>query len=287
MTVQGGGGNRAPPGSTPVQVQVQVPGPASTTAKTTSPKTPAAGAEAPTASPPPSTSDAFEAHRTDPRPAERIRTVPQGEKPTTSGIDSMVRVLEDTRTQILDEHRALRQKIQRLVGELVAGGFERSLLDERRAELSSVRQRMAALRRRLQQIQRRLKSMVGKTRHTDAELGKQLTTQLDRLRKLEPGLQRALLALQMMEVAFVEPWAGTTHKVVGDLDAEARGTALAHALPGHAVAGGIARMLADGLPSSSQQPSSSSSSSSQPSTADDHHGLAHLRALSEALKGSL
>ena len=280
MTVQGGGGKKAPPGSTPVPVQVPVP--ASTPAKTTAGKTPAAVPTSPTASPPPSVSDAFETHRTDPRPAERIRTGAPGEKPATSGIDSMVRVLEDTRTQILDEHRALRQHIQRLVGELVAGGFERSLLDERRAELMSVRQRMAALRRRLQQIQRRLKSTVGKTRHTDAELGKQLTTQLDRLRKLEPGLQRALLALQLMEVAFVESWAGATHKVVGDLDAEARGTALARALPGHAVAGGIARMLADGLPSSS-----SSSSSSSASKADDDHGLAPLWALSEALKGSL
>jgi hypothetical protein len=46
-------------------------------------------------------------------------------------------------------------------------------------------------------------------------------------------------------------------------------------------------MLADGLPSSSSSSQPSSSSSSQPSTADDHHGLAHLRALSEALKGSL
>ena len=220
-----------------------------------------------------------------------------GELPSTSGIDSMVRVLEDTRTQILDEHRALRAKIQRLVGELVAGGFERSLLEERRAELNSVRQRMSALRRRLQQIQRRLKTVVGKTRQADAELGKQLSSQLDRLRKLEPGLQRALLALQMMEAAFVDPWSGSSHKIVGDVDAEARGSALARALPGQAVAAGIARLLAEGSTTEgAPEPEefSSTTPSTTPSTApsansatDDSHGLAHLRALTEALKGSL
>jgi hypothetical protein len=218
------------------------------------------------------------------------RTVPSaGELPSTSGIDSMVRVLEDTRTQILDEHRALRAKIQRLVGELVAGGFERSLLDERRAELNSVRQRMSALRRRLQQIQRRLKTVVGKTRQADAELGKQLSSQLDRLRKLEPGLQRALLALQLMEAAFVEPWSGSSHKIVGDIDAEARGSALARALPGQAVAVGIARLLAEGTTEGAPEPEEASSitPATAPAATDDSHGLAHLRALTEALKGSL
>lgn len=222
------------------------------------------------------------------------RTVPSaGELPSTSGIDSMVRVLEDTRTQILDEHRALRAKIQRLVGELVAGGFERSLLEERRAELNSVRQRMSALRRRLQQIQRRLKTVVGKTRQADAELGKQLSSQLDRLRKLEPGLQRALLALQLMEAAFVDPWSGSSHKIVGDVDAEARGSALARALPGQAVAAGIARLLAEGT-TTEGAPEPEDSSSTTPATVpsahsanDDSHGLGHLRALTEALKGSL
>ena len=286
VTVQGGGGRKVPPGSTPGHLPSARTDPANAK-KTTSPSTPPS-APPPSASPPPSRADAFEVHRTDPRMAER--TVPSaGELPSTSGIDSMVRVLEDTRTQILDEHRALRAKIQRLVGELVAGGFERSLLDERRAELNSVRQRMSALRRRLQQIQRRLKTVVGKTRQADAELGKQLSSQLDRLRKLEPGLQRALLALQLMEAAFVEPWSGSSHKIVGDIDAEARGSALARALPGQAVAVGIARLLAEGTTEGAPEPEEASSitPATAPAATDDSHGLAHLRALTEALKGSL
>jgi len=283
VTVQGGGGGRkVPPGSTPGPTP-----PARTDAaaakKPTTPPTPAP----PTASPPPSRADAFEVHRTDPRMAERTAP-PTGELPSTSGIDSMVRVLEDTRTQILDEHRALRAKIQRLVGELVAGGFERSLLDERRAELNSVRQRMAALRRRLQQIQRRLKTVMGKTRHADAELGKQLSSQLDRLRKLEPGLQRALLALQMMEAAFVDPWSGSQHKIVGDVDAEARGSALARTMPGQAVAAGIARLLAEGTTTEgAPEPEEPTTTTTTTDAGSDRHGLAHLRALTDALKGSL
>jgi hypothetical protein len=154
----------------------------------------------------------------------------------------MIRVLEDTRAQILDDHRALRDTITRLVGELATRGFERAALEEHRSELNALRNRMAALRRRLQQIQRRLRA-AARGRAADVDVGSQLAPHLDRLRSLEPGLQRAMLALQMMELVCVEPWSGQSVSVGGD-DPAATGDALARALPGAVIAHGVAAFLA-------------------------------------------
>lgn len=167
------------------------------------------------------------------------------EAASPSGIDSMLRVLEDTRSQILDEHRTLKDHVAGLVGDLAARGFERAVLEERGAELTALRTRMAALRRRLQQIQRRLRAAASRARGGDANVSAQLAPHLERLRTLEPGLERALVALQMMEIAFVEPFGAQSVQVEGDDDAGA-GDALARSLPGAAMASGIARLLGDG-----------------------------------------
>jgi hypothetical protein len=203
---------------------------------------------------------------------------------TTSGINSMVRVLEDTRAQILDEHKALREKLQRVVGELARSGFERSLLDTRRDELTALRQRLSTLRRRLHHIQRRMKGALGKSRTADADVTKNLTAQLERLQKLEPGVQRALVALSAIEQACGgEAFAGSSLKLVGDASAEDCGTALAHAMPGAAVAQGIAHLLAHAQPEQPLQSSSSSSSSS----AGGSDPVENLQGLANALLTSL
>lgn len=276
MTVQGGGGGRkVPPGSAPPTTARSETG-STPPVKVTAPAAPAVpGKEA-------APKDAFDARHTDPRLSSERAALPMSDGHTTSGINSMVRVLEDTRAQILDEHKALREKLQRVVGELARSGFERSLLDSRRDELTALRQRLSTLRRRLQHIQRRMKGALGKSRTADADVTKNLTAQLERLQKLEPGVQRALVALSAIEQACGgEAFAGSSLKLVGDASAEERGTALAHAMPGAAVAQGIAHLLAHAQP---EQPLQSPSSSSSPAGNDP---VENLQGLANALLTSL
>jgi hypothetical protein len=277
VTVQGGGGGKkVPSASTPKTALPTTP----TTTTATTPTTKAA-----TSAPPAVVVDGFEVGGL----PTGERATPVFETHTASGIDSMVRVLEETRANILDEHRLLRGRISKLVAELVRSGFEQSAMQERHAELQSLRTRMAALRRRLQQIQRRLKTVVGKTKTNDAELGKQLTTQLDRLRKLEPGLERALLALQMMEVAFVEAWGGRTVKVADVIDgdgADVVGTAIAHAAPGAAAAVGIVNALGNGVGANAEDDDDADADDAGDDAADQD-GLRRLQRLAASIKKSL
>jgi len=271
VAVSGGGGRKVPPGG---------PSPPATSSSPTEKKPastpPKAAATPPTSAPPPSARDGFEGMTSDPRvPVERLAAP---EVVTTSGVDSMVRVLEDTKTQILEEHKHLRAKLSRLIAELVANRFERSALEERRADILALRTRLAALRKRLSQIQRRLKT-VGRARHADADLSKQLSTQLDKLRKLEPGLARALLALQLMEAAVLEGAGGSVFKHGGAIDADV-GDELARSTPGQHVVAGVVGLLGAG-------DASATAAASAPSTpAAPKDGLAALRDVASALKGS-
>ena len=271
--MQGGGGRKVPPGGV-------TPTPTTSTARTekatssTPPKAP---------STPPMAHDSFEARATDPRLASERAALTMTEAPTTSGIDSMVRVLEDSRSQILDEHHAVREKLWRVVGDLARSEFERTLLDEKRAELVTLRTRLGALRRRLQHIQRRLKTALGKARTTDVGLGKTLAGQLERLQKMRPGVERAFVALSAFEQAFGgEAFAGASLKLVGDdVSAEVRGNALARAVPGAAVAVGVAHLLGTAQPDS---PVSSWSAPIATGTADP---ITNLQGLADILLQSL
>lgn len=268
MTVQGGGGGRKiPPGPPPAPPTRAATDKAPATTTTT---------KVAAVSPPPAR-DGFESPRTDPhRGAER--SLPSLDAASPSGVASMVRVLEDTRAQILDEHRALRDKITRLVGELAARGFERAALEEHRSEITALRNRMAALRRRLQQIRRRLRT-AARGRAADVDIGQQLAPHLDRLRNLEPGLQRAMLALQMVELVCVEPWSGQSVSVEGD-DPTATGDALARALPGSVIARGVAALLATTEGAAVIDDDAPGSSSSDAA-------VARIAAIRDAIKASL
>ncbi len=230
MTVKGGG--RLNPPATAATSLPSSPTPTSGTEKTAAPKPPS--------TPPAPVKDGFESPRVDARGSDRAPSTSESASP--SGVASMIRVLEDTRTKILDEHRTLRAMISQLVGELAARGFERAALDEHRNELLVLRRRMASLRRRLHHVQRRLRTAAS-SRAADVDLGSQLEPHLERLRSLEPGLQRALVALQMVELVCVEPSAGYVVNVQHD-DRVAIGDELALAMPGATIARGVAALLA-------------------------------------------
>lgn len=238
MTIPGGGGGgkKIPPGGTP---------PKTTTATPTTTKTPSTP---PTSAPPaPKPSDGFERSQTDPRLAsERAHLPPALETTTTttSGIDSMVRVLEETRSQILDEHKLLREKSIRLVSELSKAGWERALVEQKRQELSDLRERLANLRKRLQHIQRRLKTALSKShKHGDLDVNKAIAAHLEKMKRLEPGVQKALLALVAMEQAFAGSVDGGVLKLIGDASAEERGSALARLSPGSIIARATTSLL--------------------------------------------
>jgi hypothetical protein len=227
VTVKGGG--RLPPGT----------GATTSSSPTSTAATEKTSAAKPPSTPPSAVKDGFDPSRPELRGPERASTT--ADAPSHSGVASMIRVLEDTRAKILDEHRELRTTIAQLVSELAARGFERAALEEHRGELLALRKRMAALRRRLHQIQRRLRTAPN-GRVGDVNLGSQLEPHLERLRSLEPGLQRALVALQMVELVCVEPSAGYSVTIEHD-DRVAVGDELAQALPGAAIARGVAALL--------------------------------------------
>ena len=292
--MQGGGGRKIPPGASAPSSAARGDKPTSTPPTATAQP---ATKPTPTAKP----RDGFDT-KPDPRLASERAAISSFEHvPTTghSGIDSMVRVLEDSRTQILDEHRAVREKLQRVIGQLALAGFERGILDDKRAEIIALRTRLGALRRRLQHIQRRLKAAFGKARPGDADLSRVLAGQLERLQKLEPGVERAFVALSAFEQAFGAldrgAFSGSALKLVGDASAEDRGNALARAVPGAAVAVGIAHLLMTTSPQTPTPSSSSSSSSSlapplsSPTLSADHDAdpIANLQGLADLLLQSL
>ena len=290
MTIQGSGGGRKP-GVPPQQTGATSGGDSGRAgadgakgAKAPTPTTPT------TPSTPPAHRDGFESGTNlDPRLAADRASLLATEA-NVSGIESMVRILEDTRTQILDEHRALRKKLQSVVKRLSEGRFEQSVLEEHGAELTSLRTRLSALRRRLQHIQRRLKNILARARLADADLGKVLAGQLSRLEKLEPGLDRALQALNAVEGAMQGDGNGAALEI--DLDdgrtAEERGSALARAVPGGAVAQGITHLLSTSSPEFPLIGASDDDDdtlTSRPLTSDD--AIARLERLASTLLRSL
>jgi hypothetical protein len=172
---------------------------------------------------------------------------------TPSGIDSLVRLLDAARTQLAAEHRALRAQSQAIVEQLVQAGFSPEQLARARAELQELRKKMAALRKRLQHLQRRLKSAYASAGKTgDASFAKLLGAQLERLRKLGPGVSRALLALQTIEQAYAAFADGSVPVLRLDVRAtpaerrELLGRALTAVAPGAAIARATLSLLRDG-----------------------------------------
>ncbi len=170
---------------------------------------------------------------------------------TPSGIDNLVRVIDAARGQLAGENRTLRGQAQTIVERLVAAGFAPLQLERARAELFELRKRMAALRKRLKHLQRRLKTTFATAGKTgDAQLAKTLGAQLQRLQKLEPGMSRALLALQTIEQAYATFSDGSTPVLrlhVGENGAPDRvGRALAQLAPGAAIARTTLALLRDG-----------------------------------------
>lgn len=258
MTISGGGGGgkKIPPGGPPTTRSTTEP----TTKTTPTPTTkPASTPPAPASKPP----DAFERSHTDPRlSSERAHLPPALETTTTSGIDSMVRVLEETRSQILDEHKLLREKSIRLVSELAKAGWERALVEQKKQELADLRERLANLRKRLQHIQRRLKTALSKShKQGDLDVNKAIAAHLEKMKKLEPGVQKALLALLAMEQAFSGVVDGGVLKLLGGPDdrvsAEARGTALAKSAAGSIIARATTSLLTSAVMSEGRRLSAS------------------------------
>ncbi len=252
MTVGGGGGKKIPPGG-PQKAPKPPSTPPSTAAdpgKTEAPDKPAAAEQA-------LRTDAFEGGfksmsrgTTD---VTRLDAVLEGafaHASTPSGIESLVRMLEAARTQLAAEHRALREQAQSAVERLVQSGFSPAQLDKARHELLELRKKMAALRKRLHHLQRRLKTAFASAGKTgDANFAKLLGAQLSKLRQMEPGLSRALLALSTIEQAYGSFADGSTAVLrvhVGETGAGRLGDALAALAPGAAVSLASLTLLREG-----------------------------------------
>lgn len=241
MTIQGGGGSKKPGGVPPTATPPSTPSAPTSTPSAPKPAPPTAAAPQKPAPTPPG--DAFE--RSGPHKASEGHGPLETASTTTSGVDNMVRLLEDTRAQILNEHAQLRERSIKLVQALARAGFERSVIEARRDELAQLRDRMAHLRKRLQQIQRRLKATLAKTqKHGDIDVSVVVAAHLEKMQKLEPGVQRALLALLALEQAFAGVVDGAVIALAGDESKSAgRSALLARQSPGSIVAHATATLL--------------------------------------------
>jgi hypothetical protein len=161
-----------------------------------------------------------------------------------------VRMLEAARNQLAGEHRGLREQAAKLVERLVQSGFSPAQLEKTKQELLELRKKMAALRKRLQHLQRRLKTAFASAGKTgDAQFAKMLGAQLDKLRKLEPGLSRALLMLQSIEQAygtFADGSVPVLRLPVGEHASAEVGNALALLSPGAAISRATLSLVRDG-----------------------------------------
>lgn len=196
--------------------------------------------------------DAFEAARARGGPeAHRVDEV-IAHTTSPSGIANMVRMLTQARAQVLEEHGALRREAQAVFEQLVLAGFAPAQLDRARTELHAFRERLASQRERLQSLHRRLKrtsASAGKT--GDANLARLLTGQLQRLRTLEPGLERAMLALESLHQVYGGPGDGSgiplrLRLAGGAEERQQVGSALATTMPGATVAELSLRFLREG-----------------------------------------
>lgn len=274
MTVQGGGGGKKVPPGGPPRTPTNPKG-----THTTGPQKPVTTGEAPKSEPPKEApvagvakggDDSFDHFKSTNSDIHKgIEVTLEGAfahaASTPSGIDNLVRVIDAARGQLAGENRTLRGQAQSIVERLVAAGFAPSQLGLARAELFELRRRMAALRKRLKHLQRRLRSTFATAGKTgDAQLAKTLGAQLQRLQKLEPGMSRALLALQTIEQAYATFSDGSTPVLrvhVGENGAPDRvGRALTQLAPGAAIARATLSLLRDG-PNASPE--------AAPSTDDD------------------
>jgi len=303
VTIQGGGGRGVPPGGPPKSTSME-------RAPVSTPSVAPVGVTSKQGSQPPSSSspargakDGFEAGRpVDPRLASEPATLPVAEHASHSGIESTIRLLEARRDEILDDHRALREQAWKLVGELARGGFDRVAVDARRAELAALRERLAYQRRRLQQIRRRLRTaMQRSSKHGDVDVSRAIQAHLEKMKKLEPGVQKALHALVAMEQAFAgaldaagQPAPSTASPPPTSLSV-AHGDALAQVVSGAVVAVGVAQLLASSSAPSSAPSSASKappSASAAPSSASaapspSEQALRSLRAFADQILSSL
>ena len=230
MSVQGGGGKKVPPGNTPVvRPRASGAGPAK------SDKAPEKAPEVPADKP--SARDAFSSDRA------RASMLHDGHASTTSGINIMVKVLEQSRANLAVEHKALAEQAAHAVELLLASGFSEATLERTRGELHSIRTRMRALRRRLMQVQRRLKlASANAGKIGDLNLAKLLASQLKQLQQLEPGMSRSLQVLHVVEQLSSEGGAGVSRTHVDHAPAPT-GDALARLAPSASVSRAAAALL--------------------------------------------
>jgi hypothetical protein len=250
-------GPKIPPGGGPP------PKPSAPATTTTGPQKPASSGksdaartdpgEEPTAKEMPK-GDSFESFRAFSRGTTDVTRLDDafGHASSPSGIENLVRMLDAARAQLLAEHKALRDVAQGVIERLVQSGFSTAQLERAKHELAELRKKMAALRKRLQHMQRRLKSAFASAGKTgDLNFAKQLGAQLDRLKKMEPGLERAMTALSTIEQAYGSFADGSTpvwKLSVGDgeIPSAKLGEAIATFAPGAAVNKAALAMLRDG-----------------------------------------
>jgi hypothetical protein len=203
-----------------------------------------------------------------------------------------VRMLESARAQLLGEHSKGRIEAQKLLEKLVQGGFSEAQLTATRQELYELRKRMAAVRKRLQHLTRRLKSAFAQAGRTaDANLQKTLSAQLERFKRLEPGLSKSLGALTLIEQAYSGFADGSPPVLRARIEerTDNRGsaelvTAFATLAPGAVAADvmlGVLRAGPDAVPSGT-----ASARVGAPATDGEPAALGGLRAFSRALTGN-
>jgi hypothetical protein len=113
-------------------------------------------------------------------------------------LENLNHILLNKQDQLLEEYSGLNESAQALAAEFAESGFSSASLEKRRPDLLLLRKEMAGLRKRLNSIHRRLRISSSKLASApESNLSQRLGTQFQSIRRIDPGVDRALAFLEL------------------------------------------------------------------------------------------
>jgi len=113
-------------------------------------------------------------------------------------LENLNNILLNKQDQLLKEYSTLNESAQVLAAEFAADGFSSASLEKRRPDSLLLRKEMAGLRKRLNSIHRRLRISSSKLASApESNLAQRLGTQFQSIRRIDPGVDRALAFLEL------------------------------------------------------------------------------------------
>jgi hypothetical protein len=168
-----------------------------------------------------------------------------------SALENVGRILTEAQNKAAGEYEQLKSRAANIVGTLAEKRFSEEAVKGARPELNQLRGQMAGLRRRLSNVHRKMKMAFVAAGHLGNQgLTSQFASQIASVKSLEPGVDRAVQALQLTAGLYRSSSATQGVRVplgqMGSMDRHALGSYLAEISPGAAFTQSTLAMLQGG-----------------------------------------